>query len=215
LDEIAREHGTDKSSVFHDYTRIYERYFEAMRERPIVVLELGWGQGKSARTWREYFPNATIVMVDNRPHHCMDDGIHLHIGDQADAALLTELHERYGDFDIVIDDASHVSSLTIRSFQILYPWLKPGGLYVVEDTHGSYHDFYYGKAEANRNPDIRRADGGPTMMQFFRRLADEVNYHGDGQWDLYPRGFHNGFFLDFVHFYFNIVFIKKAEVAGV
>jgi len=41
----------------------------------------------------------------------------------------------HGPFDIIIDDASHISPLSIRSFEILFKLLKRGGIYVIEDLH--------------------------------------------------------------------------------
>jgi hypothetical protein len=35
--------------------------------------------------------------------------------------------------DVVIDDASHKYSLTRRTFEIAFPLLRPGGMYVIED----------------------------------------------------------------------------------
>ncbi len=38
-----------------------------------------------------------------------------------------------GHLDLVIDDASHMYEQTKRSFEILFPLLRPGGLYIIED----------------------------------------------------------------------------------
>ena len=35
--------------------------------------------------------------------------------------------------DVVIDDASHLYKTTRRTFEIAFPLLRPGGLYVIED----------------------------------------------------------------------------------
>ena len=214
LDEIALHYGTDKASSHHGYTRWYEQYFEALRDEPITILELGWGGhedpltgGASAATWREYFPKATIVVVDIEAKANLLEGVHFHQGSQADPMFMTGIGQLYGPFDIVIDDASHLSSLTIRSWEILYPMLKPGGLYVVEDTHMAYHAHYYGAAEANPDPDGRTSTGAPTAMQYFRRMADDVNYRSDGV--LYPEKYWRGYSLEWAHFYFNILFLRK------
>lgn len=39
---------------------------------------------------------------------------------------------------MVIDDASHTYELTRKSFEILFPLLKPGGLYIIEDWAWAY-----------------------------------------------------------------------------
>lgn len=65
--------------------------------------------------------------------------------DQADEAGLTSLALLAGGFDIVIDDASHDPSKTDASYHMLWPYVKPGGLYVVEDCQASgfYGNTYY------------------------------------------------------------------------
>ena len=56
--------------------------------------------------------------------------------DQGDRTTLTRLVDADlpgGDVDLVIDDASHVLAPTRTSFEVLFPRLRPGGLYLVED----------------------------------------------------------------------------------
>lgn len=62
--------------------------------------------------------------------------------DQSDAQRLHEiLGEQFGDdnLDLVIDDASHFLDETRISFNVLFPRLRPGGVYIIEDwswAHG-------------------------------------------------------------------------------
>ena len=56
--------------------------------------------------------------------------------DQADATTLRGIvTDEFADepLDLVIDDASHVLDPTRSSFNVLFPLLRPGGVYVVED----------------------------------------------------------------------------------
>src|SRR5262249_33219395 len=55
--------------------------------------------------------------------------------DQADQARLREIVARGfdGPLDLVIDDASHLYGPTRASFEVLFPMLVPGGLYIIED----------------------------------------------------------------------------------
>lgn len=219
LDQIAIKHGTDKSSEMHDYTAVYDPLLKGLRNQPITLLELGWGGqedpdggGASARMWREFFPKATIIVIDNEPKNVTDEGIIFRQGSQDDYDFLNGLADEFGDFDVIVDDASHLSSLTIRSFEILYRRLKPGGVYAVEDTHMSYHDFYYGKSEACADPEGRLPGGRRTWLQFAKRLSDEVNFKGRGDFDLFPEGFWWGYWLESVSFYFNLTVIRKRGV---
>ena len=218
LDELALKYGTDKSSASHHYTKLYEQYFGDRRYAPTVLVELGWGGhedpdagGESARMWQEYFPLASVVVVDNEKKNftgLQDPRITLHHDDQASCSVAKRAFQRHGGFDIIIDDASHLSSKTIESWKTWWPYLKPGGLYVVEDTHGAYHDWYYGPDEANPHPDKLTSTGQLTMLQWLRRMTDEVNLRPGA--DLFPAENGAGYPLEWIHFYYNIVFAKKA-----
>jgi cephalosporin hydroxylase len=72
--------------------------------------------------------------------------------DQADErALLRIVEQEFGGaVDMVTDDASHFYDQTLASFQILFPLLPPGGLYIIEDWawehwpefHSPFHDWH-------------------------------------------------------------------------
>lgn len=214
LDALAKHHGTDKSTLQHGYTRVYEHLLWPVQREDITLLELGYGGhtnpdkgGESARMWRDWMPNARIVVVDYYPKNNIPEGVNFHQGDQADPVFIKTLADRYAPFWAVIDDASHLSSKSIASFKLLYPHVSPGGLYVVEDSHQAYHDWFYGKAEANCDPDKPTAYGEPTVMQFFKRLADETNYHNDGH--LFPAAYHLGYDLAWVAFTYNLILVRK------
>lgn len=204
LDQLGIVAGTDKSSEHHDYCRIYEKYFEPLRNEAITLLELGYGGhedplkgGESVKMWNAYFPLGLIYVIDNQRKELVPNQIVFYQVSQDAKSTLEWLFEK-GSLDIVIDDASHLSSLTIKSFEILFPLLKSGGYYCVEDLHSSYHAFYYGKKEANPNPAL-----GNTAMNFFKRLCDEVNK------DLLEPAYHLGYDIEFMHFYKDLLIIKK------
>lgn len=48
-----------------------------------------------------------------------------------------------GPIDIVIDDASHLYGPTKRSFETLFPELRPGGLYIIEDWAWAHWPSYW------------------------------------------------------------------------
>ena len=51
------------------------------------------------------------------------------------------LHLGDAPFDIIIDDGSHVPWHQIFTLEsIFHTWLKPGGLYIIEDLETSYWD---------------------------------------------------------------------------
>jgi hypothetical protein len=156
LDALARYYGTDKSSQLHGYTRLYQRHFRARRTAVRSVLEIGVGGitshegfettagGQSLRMWRDYFPNAEIVGVDINEKDVRATRIHFERGDQSDSAFLQEVARKYGPFDVVIDDGSHIGRHIQASFAALWGAVTPTGIYAIEDLPVAFHPSYEG-----------------------------------------------------------------------
>jgi hypothetical protein len=122
------------------YFPIYERYFQRYINRPVFMLEIGTGQGGSARMWKQYFgPLARIVTVDIR--NCKqfaESQIYVRTGSQSDAGFLRDIVAEFGAPDIVLDDGSHRMQDVNASFDILFPALRSDGIYFVEDLRSAY-----------------------------------------------------------------------------
>ncbi len=208
LDALALHHGADKSSKVHGYARAYERHLAALRELPITLLEIGIGSGASLRVWRDYFLRGTIYGLDLADCKGLDGPrIRTFQGSQADEDVLERLLHRAGPLDVVIDDGSHRWADQVASFRKLYPHLKPGGSYVIEDLHTSYWDQY--------------KSGERSMMRFLADLVDEINLRGrsgygtvandpeyrsyKSELNIYQRS------LGSITFYKSIAFVRKKE----
>jgi hypothetical protein len=138
LDQIGISVGTDKSSLVQNYLVHYERMFRDLRDHPITLLEIGIMNGASLDMWEQYFPNATIIGVDIDPS-CIRfgrDRVKVEIGSQDDPEFLASIAAYKPD--IIIDDGSHRADHMIFTFERMFPALRPGGCYVVEDigAHG-------------------------------------------------------------------------------
>lgn len=136
LDEIAIACGTDKSSRGHGYTWCYEQELGHRRDATLRLLEIGVFDGASLRAWREYFPRATVHGIDIDPRCAVHEGVF--IGSQDDHAFLREVAARAGPFDVVVDDGSHAGRDVLASMLALWPHVRPGGCYVIEDLHAAY-----------------------------------------------------------------------------
>jgi hypothetical protein len=127
------------------YWKNYDQFFQYLAGREIALLELGIDKGGSLQLWHDYFENAIIVGLDIKPVHIENSTgrIHVYQGFQHDTDLLDRiaLETAPCGFDVIIDDASHIGDLTRISFWHLFDnWLKPGGLYVIEDWGTGYWD---------------------------------------------------------------------------
>jgi hypothetical protein len=139
LPVIFDKYNSDKNSQFHNYCRQYDRLVSEYRDKPIKLLEIGIFRGESLKIWREVFPTATaIVGVDITPetkqYEDISHNIFVEIGNATQSIVMRQLHEKYGPFDIIIDDGSHVNRDVIISFESLFPLLNDKGLYIIEDT---------------------------------------------------------------------------------
>lgn len=96
--------------------------------------------GSSLYMWRDYFPHAVIHGVDvGRADMDNADRITTHVADQQDRAQLDELIDEIGtDFDLIIDDGGHTMGQQQVSLGFLFPNVRAGGFYVVEDLHTSF-----------------------------------------------------------------------------
>jgi len=207
LDQIALKHKTDKASNGHNYCHFYEQFLGPLRAKPITLIDAGIGGyeypdrgGESLRMWREYFPVATVIGFDlhGKPSLYVP-GTVIYQGSQDDEAFVKEMIEREGQPDVFIDDASHINALTIRTFEIMFPHLKPGGIYIVEDIHtGLWVDNYSGNPEP-------MVPG--TILHYLARLT--YGLHAD---TMQPdqRGPFDGH-IESMHFYRNTCLIKKRN----
>ncbi len=164
LDALGRQFGTDKASPQHDYLNTYERFFAKLRNSPITLLEIGVWRGASLDLWEAYFPNARIIGADVEPaaRRLARGRVAIETVDQGNIQHLVGLAQRRGPFDIVIDDGSHRWEHQIATLQTLLPFVKPGGIYIVEDLY-----FAYGEAGK-----AYRGNARFSCADYLKRLID-------------------------------------------
>lgn len=170
---------TDKSSPYHNYTPVYEYYFEPFRNDKFVFLELGLGdktslnrEGEDLFAFQEYFPNAWIVGIDNDVNKLYSDKrIRTYCCDQTDEIKLKEIIKNEGSPFIIIDDCSHQNELTIKSFEILFPLLNSGGLYCIEDTVTSYWPSWGGVDKVFEDYKFEH----DTIMRYMLKMCHHLN----------------------------------------
>lgn len=141
LHDILVSHKSDKAH-HHEYDKAYEPIFDPLRRQPISILEIGVEDGHSMASWAEYFahPNTRIVGLayQNKLKESLNDKrMHIVYGNQNDPTVQKELASR-GNYTIIIDDGSHLPSHQWNTFSALWPFVSPGGLYIVEDIETNY-----------------------------------------------------------------------------
>jgi len=124
----------------------YERVFAAADISAMPrMFELGLWDGGSAIFWSELLNPAIYIGIDRdtrgdsevfRNYAAHKQGILTEWGvSQTDRRALCRLIGEHdaAPLDLVVDDASHQYEPTKASFEILFPFLRPGGLYLIED----------------------------------------------------------------------------------
>ncbi len=181
------------------YFPIYDRHLSPYRGRDLRVLEIGVYQGGSLDMWQWYLgPSSTLIGIDideTATQLAAKDKI-IVIGDQSDRDFLASVVQRYGPFDIIIDDGGHTMEQQITSIDVLFPSLVEGGVYIVEDCHTSYWEAYGGG---------RRRDG--TFIEWIKDRIDDlhgVHYDCSGEaiWTEH---------VDAIHCYDSVVVLDKKH----
>lgn len=158
LTRLANKYGSDKGDIHlsrHCYTRVYGPLFESMRDQPLKILEIGllhkrdgWkdpeardgggqiaSQAPSLEMWSAFFPNAQIIGFDINDFSAVNnDRVTTIQGDMGNSTDLERvISSAGGDFDIVIEDASHASHHQQIALAHLFPHVRDDGLYIIED----------------------------------------------------------------------------------
>jgi cephalosporin hydroxylase len=124
---------------------IYDRHLGRLRGRPLQVVEIGVFNGGSLEMWSHYFgPQAHICGVDINPS-CVRfarEGIEIAIGDQGDPAFWEAFLRDRPAPDVVIEDGGHAPEQQVVTLECLLPSMRPGGVYLSEDLHGSDQPFH-------------------------------------------------------------------------
>lgn len=217
---------------------LYNSYFSEYvdkREGGIALLELGVLDGYSLEYFSHLLKNSIVCGINrkNCERKFSSANIKFYQGLEDD----TELHERImwensiQAFDIIIDDCSHIGSLTMHSYKALFPFLKPGGLYVIENWGTGYWPEWPDGHFLNTNnhmtvseilarsmalvsnpgrrfPEEQFKSHSFGIPGFLKQLVDEV-----GMTDATTTrglGTYVPSTLAYMHVYHGIVFLKKA-----
>ena len=142
----------DIDTSWHNYTLLYYKMFEHLREKPLRIFEMGLGTnninipsnmgihgrpGASLYGWAEFFPNAMVFGADiDKDVLFQTERIKTYYCDQTDSSTIQEMWSQPDltePFDIIIDDGLHTFDAGTCLFENSIHKLKNSGIYVIED----------------------------------------------------------------------------------
>jgi hypothetical protein len=217
---VSTVHGNKTGKVsnkWSSYLPYYDQLFDQIKDSTIRLFEIGVQNGGSLETWASYFPNAELVLgcdIDERCGRLLFDDPRISV-----IVANANSPEGFGEivqlapFDVIVDDGSHLSEDIIISFLNYFQFVRPGGIYVIEDTHAVY------MRESTNIHNRQNAFG------FFKEITDLMNYEfwsrDKSPIDLFspflnvplPAWVFEGW-VDSIEFRNSIITIKKSTVPG-
>jgi hypothetical protein len=140
LTQIGIKTGTDKA-LYHEFTEHYDNIFSKYSSPRI--LEIGVYNFSSISMYLEYFKNPYIVGMDiEDKSQYLNNKWKFIKGDQTKIQDLHKCIENEDLFDIIIDDGGHTMKQQQITFGYLINYVKPGGIYILEDLHTSFNSNY-------------------------------------------------------------------------
>lgn len=135
--------GTDKV-ISHSYDKVYDDLFLTYENSCTKLLEIGFASGFSLVSYAEYFKNAVIYGIDihDKRHEYVktQPNINVYIGDATKEETIKAFPF---EFDIIVEDGSHLPEHQIQHFKDYSLYVKSGGVYVIEDVHeNNYMNVY-------------------------------------------------------------------------
>jgi len=125
------------------------RYLALVDEfKHCIMVEVGVDQGGSTSFFTKLLRPQLLLALElsQRPvtrvmdflaRHDPDRRVTIHWGvdqsDRVEVPRLVDAAVKDQALDLVIDDASHLLVQTTATFEMLFPRLRPGGLYIIED----------------------------------------------------------------------------------
>eukprot|EP00569_Conticribra_weissflogii_P005519 CAMPEP_0171342856 /NCGR_PEP_ID=MMETSP0878-20121228/15554_1 /TAXON_ID=67004 /ORGANISM="Thalassiosira weissflogii, Strain CCMP1336" /LENGTH=266 /DNA_ID=CAMNT_0011845643 /DNA_START=40 /DNA_END=837 /DNA_ORIENTATION=+ len=146
VEDLMFKYKSDKSRDDHGYSKLYHMIFSPIRHKVKNITEVGISAGQSLQAWYRYFPTAEIHAFDimwygNDSKVSVEENLsflkprlHTHIVDILKVDDMTSLGFIPESMDIIIEDGPHSLQSQQEFLLKLFPFVKPGGYYIMEDV---------------------------------------------------------------------------------
>ena len=180
-----------KEVVSHGYAKIYEKYFHKYKEKKLNIIELGSFYGNASAALFFFFKNSQIYSADINPDMYIYNSKRLEnfFADTSSRSSIEEnIIKKNIEFDIIIEDASHMLKDQIISLFILFKILKSGGFFIIEEI-----DFPEKRDDMHANQEF------PDLKTILKKINNNENFESK-----YINQYEKNYFLnnvDFIKFY--------------
>lgn len=139
---------TDRGG-WRGYNKVYSKYLSEKKLQKLNILEIGVHSGYGLLSWVSYFKNSTVTGIEidsswTTSHHkiLMEREEYSRVKIKYfNSTNPFDWNQNISEkFDIIIDDGSHLPLDQLRTFSIASNYLKPGGIYFIEDISSRYYN---------------------------------------------------------------------------
>lgn len=189
LEKLGYKYGSDKSKDDHNYVAVYSTLFDHRRKHVVNMTEIGVSAGQSLQMWHDYFPVAQIYGLDIKIKSEVRQNlaplrrIHLIEDDAYSAAAVRKLGFVPESMDLIIDDALHSRKYQESLLPLWWPYLKPGGYYVMEDLDARKEK---GGLDFQQKPSSIKAEAKQILRDNHVMYMD--THLGHRNWDTFIKG---------------------------
>ena len=159
----------DKKIIAHGYAKIYEKYLQEHKEKNLNIIELGSFYGNASAAFYFYFKNSQIYSADINPDMYLYRSkrlINFFTDTSSRSSIERNILKKNIQFDLIIEDASHMLKDQIISLFILFKNLKSGGFFIVEEI-----DF------PEKREDMRVGQEFPDLKTILNRIINKENFN--------------------------------------
>ena len=159
----------DKKIIAHGYAKIYEKYLKEYKEKNLNIIELGSFYGNASAAFYFYFKNSQIYSADINPDMYLYRSkrlINFFTDTSSRSSIERNILKKNIQFDLIIEDASHMLKDQIISLFILFKNLKSGGFFIVEEI-----DF------PEKREDMRVGQEFPDLKTILKKILNKENFN--------------------------------------
>ena len=149
--------------------KIYENHFKEIKKKKLNIIELGAFYGNATAALYFYFKNSFLFSADINPDMFLYKSKRVKnffANTSSRNSIQENLLDKDIKFDLIIEDASHMLKDQILSLFMLFPLLKSGGVFIVEEL-----DF------PETRDDMKINQTKPDLKQILKNILNNLDFN--------------------------------------